>query len=203
MSVFSHQKLREALASGLGKTLTPELAAQIEAGAFDWEDYSHDPAKFGSVPYKDYVIQVERFRDILPEMHELHVEHWKETERHRHGLALNPNYDAVIASEKAGKLIQFTMRHKNGELAGNLRMYLVTSIHTQTRYASEDTLYIKPEHRGGFAVMAILKFAQDSLQSIGIHEIRANSKLVNRADVLMRRMGYNPVAIEFVKIFEA
>lgn len=202
MSAFSHQKLRQALGSALGKTLTPELAAQIEAGAFDWEDHAHSPLKFGSVKYKDYTIQVELFREIVQELHELHVEHWKETERHRHGLKLNPDYDSAIASERAGKLIQFTMRTASNELVGNLRMYVVTSLHTQTPYAMEDTLYIKPNHRGSFAVMALLRFAEDSLWAVGVREIRTNSKLVNRADVLMRRMGYEPVALEFVKFFE-
>lgn len=202
MPAVNHSKLREALGSSLGLTLTPELAAAIETYALDTEDRSHDPAKFGSVEYKDYTIQVERFRDILPELHRLHEQHWRETERHRHGLQLNPNYDAVIDTERVGNLIQFTMRHKSGELVGNLRMYLSVSIHTQTRFAQEDTLYIAPDHRGGFAVMALLRFAEQSLRAIGIREIRANSKLVNHADVLMKRMGYTPFALEFVKFFE-
>jgi hypothetical protein len=49
--------------------------------------------------------------------------------------------------------------------------------------------------------MALMRFAEQSLLALGIREIRVNSKLVNRADVLMRRLGYEPVALEFVKIF--
>lgn len=202
MSALSHQNLRQALGSALGKTLTPELAAQIEASAFDTEDRSHDPAKFGLVKYKHYTIQVERFRDILPELHELHMQHWRETERHYKGLQMDPDYETVKNIERMGRAIQFTMRSDAGELVGNLRMYVVDSLHTRTPYAMEDTLFIKPDHRGSFAVMAMLRFAEDSLRSIGIKEIRTNSKLVNNADVLMRRMGYDPVALEFVKFFE-
>ena len=116
------------------------------------------------------------------------------------GLPMRPDYVAAMAQEQAGRMVQFTVRHApTGELVGNLRMYLAQSTHTQTPYAQEDTLYLKPEHRGGFTVMALLRFAEAALQSIGVQEIRIHSKLVNNADVLMRRMKYQPVALEFVK----
>lgn len=193
---------RHTLAAKLGKVLLPEDAAEIERAFFFQPDKSHDPAKFGWLERGDYTIQAERFSSIVDEMHELHLAHWSETEKHRHGLAMNPDYDAFIARERAGRLIQFTMRDRGGRLVGNLRMFIGTSLHTQTPYASEDTLFIRPEHRGGFAVMALIRFAEASLRSIGIREIRVNSKLVNKADVLMRRMGYQPVALEFVKFFD-
>lgn len=192
---------RKTLAAKLGRVLTPEDAAEIEAAFFFEPDRSHDPCKFGRLVRDGYVIQAESFRDIVDEIHELHIEHWGETEKHRHGFAMNPDYAGFMARERAGNLIQFTMRAESGELVGNLRMFIATSMHTQTRYASEDTLFIKPAHRGGFGVMALMRFAEQSLQFIGVREIRVNSKLVNKADVLMRRMGYDPVALEFVKIF--
>lgn len=193
---------RNALAAKLGQVLTPEDAAELEHALFFQSDESHDPSKFGALERDGYTIQAERFRDIVDEMHQLHLEHWSETEKHRHGLTMNPDYAGFIARERAGNLIQFTMRTQAGELVGNLRMFISTSSHTQTRYASEDTLFIKPAHRGGFAVMALMRFAESSLLAIGVREIRVNSKLVNKADVLMRRMGYDPVALEFVKIFK-
>lgn len=191
---------RHVLAAKLGKTLTPEDAVEIESAFFYSPDKSHDPAQFGSEARGEYTIQAERFKDILPELHELHLEHWKETEKHRHGLEMNPDYDGFLARERAGNLIQFTVRH-DGKLVGNLRMFVSKSMHTQTLYANEDTLFLSPQHRGGFLVMALIRFAEKSLRGIGIREIRVNSKLVNKADVLMRRMGYDPVALEFVKIF--
>lgn len=191
--------LRNALASHLGQDLTPEVAAAIELATLAPTDEARDPSTFGRVTHGGYTIQAERFADILAEMHTLHELHWIETERHRHGLAMNPDYLQFIARERLGQMIQFTMRSPIGVLVGNLRMYLATSLHTQTRYASEDTLFIHPDHRGSFAVMALMRFAESSLHAIGIQEIRVNSKLVNKADVLMRRMGYTPVATEFVK----
>lgn len=194
--------LRQALAQHLGQVLTPEVAVAIELAAASLEDRAFDPASFGAIEHGEYRIGVERFADVIGELHALHVEHWKETERHRHGLELNPDYIAMAARERASRCIQFTVRHQ-GVLVGNLRMWIGVSLHTQTRYASEDTLFLLPAHRGSFLVMALIRFAEGALRSIGIHEIRVSSKLVNNADVLMRRMKYQPVALEFVKFFEA
>lgn len=194
--------LRQALTDHLGQTLTPEVAAAIESLALAGNRSPIDPKQFSAEQHGRYCFQVERFQDILAELHELHVMHWAETERYRHGIALNPNYLAMAELENAGRLIQFTIRDELDTLVGNLRMYLAESLHTQTRYASEDTLFIAPQARGGFTVMAFMRYAERVLRSLGIKEIRANSKLVNKADVLMRRMGYTPVSLEFVKFFE-
>lgn len=194
--------LRNTIASFLGCELTPEVAAQIEVAATHGPENGHDPAKFGSITIGEFVIQAERLRDILDELHPLHAQHWLETEKHRHGLPLNPDYDYMMRKERAGELIQFTVR-RNGMLVGNLRMYVGVSRHTGTLFAEEDTLYIAPDAREGFPTIALklLRFAQSSLVAIGVREIRADSKLVNNADVLMRRMGYDPVALKFVKVF--
>lgn len=197
-SDLSH-RFRMAMAEHLGRNITPEVAARIEASVFTQPDRSIDPARFEPAQHGEYVIQVESLRKILEELAPLHAEHWLETEKHRHGLQLRPDYDQAFARERAGRLLQFTVR-RGAELTGHLLMYLGPSIHTQTLVAEEDTLYMRPDHRGGFTVMALLRYAESVLQFLGAREIRANSKVINRADVLMRRLGYQQVAIQFVKV---
>jgi len=194
--------LRQALGRHLGAVLTPEVAASIEAEMVRTPDLSIDPAQFGSISKAGLTIKAERMRDILAELHPLHQAHWLETEKHRHGLPLAPDYNAMLADERAGRLLQFTARTEDGRLVGNLRMYLGTSRHSGTKFASEDTLYLAPEVRGGFAALAMMRFGEKALLSLGVREIRGDSKLVNNADVLMRRLGYSPVALLFVKIFK-
>ena len=196
--------LRSALRAHLGQVLTPEVAAAIEGAAPAWVAPRRiDPASLGVVTTAcGHKIQAERLADILDEIHPLHVEHWAETERHRHGIPLNPDYPFMLEAEREGRMVQFTMRAPDGALVGNLRMYIVLSRHTQTELAQEDTLFIKPAHRGGFDVLALIRFAEKSMASLGVREFRVNSKLVNRADVLMRRAGCTPVAIEFVKFLK-
>lgn len=191
-------RFRMAMARHLGSVITPEVAAAIEVEAFHEPDQAVSPERFEPVTFGEYRIRLESFRAILPELHPLHAEHWKETEKHRHGLALNPDYDAMGARERCGRLLQFTVR-RGGDLAGHLRMFTGPSLHTQTPMAEEDTLYMRPEYRGGFAAMALLRYAESALGQLGVREVRANSKVINHADVLMRRLKYQHVANQFVK----
>lgn len=194
-------RFRMAMAKHLGRQLSPEAAAQIEAEVFHRPDESIDPARFEPQPFGDYRIHIESMRKILPELLPLHAAHWQETERHRHQQALNPDYELMMAMERMGRLVQFTIRHvPTGALVGHLRMYLGTSMHTQTPVSDEDSLFLEPQHRGGFLSMALLSYAERVLHQLqGPHEINADTKLLNRVDVLMKRRGFVPYATKFVK----
>lgn len=194
-------RLRTTLASLLGKVLTPELAADIEMATYPEEGVGYSE-HFEPITYNGYVIDVECMREIIGELHALHVMHWQETERHRHGLHLDPDYCSMLEDEQAGRLVQFTVRAGGGTLVGNLRVIVSGSRHTSTLVAEEDTLFLHPAHRGGFLASRLLAYAEDVLAKIGACEVRANSKLVNRADVLLRRRGYTPVATQMVKFLQ-
>lgn len=185
----------------MGQVLTPELAADIEVATYPEEGVGYSE-HFEPVTYNGYVIAVECMRDILGELHGLHLLHWQETERYRADLYLDPDYASMLEDEQAGRLVQFTVRAGGGTLVGNLRMRVSTSRHTTTLVAEEDTLFLHPLHRGGFLASRLLAYAEDALAAIGACEVRANSKLVNRADVLLRRRGYEPVATQMVKFLQ-
>lgn len=193
--------LRCILAENVGKPLTRELCHLIDQTARFDPDRSIDLGQFQPEAYQAFTFSAERFATMVDELEPLHQAHWLETEKHRHGLALRPDYQGAIARERAGGLLQFTARI-GGHLAGHVRMYVGTSMHSQTLFGEEDTLYICPEHRGSFMVMGLMRYAERCLRRIGVREIRADSKLLNRADVLMRRLGYTPVALKFHKFFE-
>jgi hypothetical protein len=193
--------LRHTIGSYLGYVLTPEIAVEIELSAAVLPDLSHDPAKFGWVETGDFTIQVERLRDILPEIHVLHLEHWQETEGYRHAIALNLDYDAMLADERAGRLVQTTVR-RNGVLCGNLRTYVFKSRHTQTLIAREDTFYLTPSARGGATASKLVKFHEEAMKLLGVREVEIDVKLVNRTDILMQRLGYTPVSTKLSKVFE-
>jgi GNAT superfamily N-acetyltransferase len=201
MPALTLQTLRNALAANLGRVLTPEVAVAIEMAAFDAEDRSHHPEKFGVKHYKDIVFLVERIKDILPELHELHEMHFLETEKHRHGIGLDGNYDYLMEMERKGMGIQFTARQKDSwELVGNIRMYMGESIHTRTLYAYEDTLYLRPEYRKGLTAVRFMQYVEDCLKFIGVREVRTDSKTINKAHRLVEYLGYKHVANKYVKI---
>lgn len=191
--------LRRALADSIGQELTPALCASIENRARVIPDHSIDLSLFEPRIAGPYVLHVERFTSVLPELMPLHEVHWLETEKHRHGLALAPNYAAMAADDLAGHLLQFTVRCDH-RLVGALRMYVMQSRHSDNLLAEEDTLFIEQAHRTGLLGLKLLRYAEECLALIGVREISANSKLVNGADALMRRMKYEPVAMQFHKI---
>lgn len=192
-----------ALRCFLGRTLTPDVCAAIATFVVDRAVRPVNVDQFRMARHGDYVVQAEPFEAVLPELHPLHELHWQETEGHRHGLEMNPDYDGMAFKAAMGELVQFTLRFgPEAVLVGQLRMYLGQSMHTQTLLAREDTLFIHPDHRGGMLGMHLLRYAEAALRQIGVREIHADSKLLNKADVLMRRMKYRPVATQFVKVFE-
>jgi hypothetical protein len=193
------QRFRRAMARYLGQPLTPEIAAAIEVEAFTEPDCTIDPGRFAPMHYNGYTIQAEHFHEVLPELIPMHQAHWLETERHRHGIALKPRYDNMQRRFKAGRALQFTVR-KDGVLVGQLREWLFDSDHTDTPVAEEDTLFIVPERRGGFLPLKLIAYAEQCLLELFPEcEVRTNSKLVNRADVLMKRAKYTPFALQHVK----
>lgn len=200
--MLERQNLRNVIASRLGQVLTPEIAVEIELAAFTFEDQSHDPTKFGQKEYKGFVFQAERLRDIIEEIHPLHEAHFQETEKHRLGFGLDVDYDAMLGYESRGQLVQFTCRIPDGKLVGNIRMYINKSLHTGTLYASEDTYYVLPEYRQGFAALRFWQFMEDCLKSIGVREIRTDSKVLNKVHKLNEYCGYKHVANKYVKVFE-
>lgn len=194
-------RFRMAMAKHLGRTMTPEVAAQIEAEAFHEPDRAVNPDRFEPVQHGEYTIRAESFRNIIEELAPMHEEHWRETERYRHGLPLNPDYHRMSALERAGQLTQFTVR-RGQELAGHLRVYQLHSLHTQLPIAQEDTLYMRPKHRGSFAAMALLRYAEDAHRALGASEVQISTKTVNSADVLLRRLRYQHVGNLFSKILK-
>lgn len=189
-----------ALAKHVGETLTVQVARQIVQDALG-VDRPIDPARLGERRCGSLVIRAERFADILPELDVLHRLHWAETERHLIGIPFNPDIEAALEDERRGELLQFTVRHE-GALVENLRVYLRESRHTQTRFAMEDTLYLHPDYRRGRTAIRLLEFMEECLRELGVLELRASTKQVNRTDKLLMFMGWKPVATELVKFLK-
>lgn len=198
---MSLDAFRTVLASKLGEVITPELAVWLENNAFDRLDNSYNPALFERSEYSlGTTFAVERIEAIKNELHVLHAMHWAETERHQ-TEEMNPDYDGFISRERAGQLIQFTVRDL-GKLVGHVRMYVYKSMHTQQLEAKEDVFYLKPEARQGFKAIRLWQYVESCLKQIGVTAITTDSKLVNRVGKLNEYLGYKHVGNIFYKSLE-
>lgn len=193
-----HQ-LRTSLVAHFGQAITPEVAATIFNQACAVPDDSHDPARFPPQEYRGVTFQVELLRDILTQIAVLHEAHFAETEQHRHHLGLDVDYDYLLAQERAGELIQFTVRDARGALLGQIRMSVQRSIHTKTLFACEELLYLAPRVRQGFTAIRFIQYVENCLKAIGVREVRTISKLATGSHRLMEYLGYTHLSNQYIK----
>jgi GNAT superfamily N-acetyltransferase len=191
------------LKANMGLQLTWDLAADIyvAAGRIETLVNSSDIEQVKPLFYEEMVFARERMEDVVSEMKLLHQAHWNETEAHRQGLALNPDYEIFIRYERAGRYVLFTLRN-DGRLQGNCALYLDKSTHTQTLIATEDTLYLLPEARKRQAARQFIKYCENALKSLGVKEINVSVKTVNKAGQFFRMLGYRHVENGLSKILE-
>ncbi|SOD42349.1 hypothetical protein [Nitrosovibrio sp. Nv4] len=195
--------LVEILKANIGQSLTPDLAADLMLAAdqiptlvsFDVLDRIK-PQQCG-----EFVFAHEKLEDILEEMKPLHVEHWKQTEQHRHSIEFNPDYETFFRHERAGRAVVFTLR-KEGRLLGNFSVYVSKSMHTQTLFSREDTLFLMPEARKGRTAMRFIEYGERALQQIGVREINVSVKVINKAGRFFQMIGYRHTENGLSKILE-
>src|SRR6478736_3033757 len=138
------------LKAHIGDPLTSDMAADIMVLASKLSTLVPLDVIVGIEPrqYGEFIFAIERMARIEDEVRPLHQAHWQETEGHRHGLELEPDYATFKRYEQAGRYVLFTLRSE-GRLLGNCAMYLSESAHTKTLIATEDTLFLLPEARKG------------------------------------------------------
>lgn len=191
------------LDQNIGFQLTHQLALEIlnAASMPDPLIEAEAIARIQPEEHEGFVFSVERMADIKEEMKPLHLAHWEETEAHRHGLELNPDYWTFIQYEQAGRYILFTLR-KEEKLVGNCAMYLNKSAHTQTLFATEDTLYFLPDARKGTVAKKFIAYCETALKQLGVREIDVTVKMANKAGRFFRFLGYRQVEIGLNKVLE-
>lgn len=188
-----------ALSKYAGQVLTREVAVALVNDLFP--DRTIDPAQFGHQQCGSLIFRAELLSDIVPEMHLLHLAHWAETEGHRNHRPLQMDYPTLLEEERAGTCLQFTAR-SGAELVGNFRVYLRVSRHTKTKFAVEDTLYLRPGYRAGRTALRFMEYVQRCVAGLGYLEFRADTKHVNTAGRLLEHMGFKPVATNYVKFMK-
>lgn len=195
--------LIDILRANIGKTLTPEIAADLMLAAdqiptlipFDVIE-KIKPAEYG-----EFVFAHEKLEDIIDEMKPLHQSHYLETERHRHSIKFNPDYEAYFRQERAGRAVVFTLR-KDGRLLGNFSLYITKSVHTKTLFSREDSLFLMPEARKGRTAMRFIQYGEKALGQIGVREINVSVKVINKASRFFQMIGYKHTDNGLSKILE-
>jgi hypothetical protein len=191
-----------ALSRHIGKTIDMKTANEIIGDILDTIECAIDPKQFEPFIFGKYTIACESFRDVLPELDPLHIRHHEETEGHNASIPRDFDYETLAEIESQGGLLQFTSRVTDtGELVGNMRLLINTSVMTKTKVCTENAFYVSPEHRGGFMAVRLWQYAERSVVSIGAREVMFSSKTINRAHRMADYLKYSPFATQYIKVF--
>ena len=116
--------------------------------------------------------------------------HWEEVALNKDKIKLNPDYDRYYELEELGILKIFTVRD-SGSLVGYFACFVMPHLHYKDHYfATNDVIYISPEHRRGFTALKLIKFAEKCLKEDGVSVIQINTKAHKSFSPLLERMGY-------------
>ena len=131
----------------------------------------------------------EAYTDALP----LLQKHWSEISDNL-DIALDVNVVAYKASE-ANDLLRIYTARDEGRMVGYVAVFIHKGIHYQQRIqATQDVLYINPEHRGKMLGIRLLKFMESQLKEEKVQIIYQHVKIKHPAlGDLLERIGYTAV----------
>ena len=112
--------------------------------------------------------QREHAADVMDEIKPLLQKHWHEI-AHFPDVPLDPDYDAYLRAEQAGKLRVFTAR--SGLALVGYGVFFIGNLHYKsTPIATQDILFLSPEHRG-IAGVRLIRFCDRMLKADGIRKV--------------------------------
>lgn len=132
---------------------------------------------------------VESFKECLPEMKALLVEHWKEIASDHELIPLDPCYDEYFVMEDQGMLSTCVARCE-GKMVGYHLSFIRPHLHyRQTLSAIVDIYFVLPEFRGGTGYR-LFQFVEKTLRERGVKKIFTACKLAHDVGPLFERLGY-------------
>jgi ribosomal protein S18 acetylase RimI-like enzyme len=144
-----------------------------------------------------YQISIENGHDNYSELEPNYRAHFSEMQARlmASGVQIggyNPRLDLYFEAFDGKWLINYVVRFK-GKAVGHSNVYVTADMHTSEKIASEDTIYILPEHRNGIG-KKLVQFILVDLQSRGVKRVQISPVTDLRVAKIWRRMGFTDVA---------
>lgn len=138
----------------------------------------------------------EGFRQAYSDAQELVSRHHKEVMIFD-GLELDIDAERYSYAEEIGTLKVFTAR-KGGELVGYASFFLYTHTHHKTSiHATQDTLFVAPEHRG--VGIEFSQFCDDQLRHSGVSFIHRGLPIDSPFGKKLVENGYEPKETVYIR----
>lgn len=143
---------------------------------------------------------IESVEQCWPDVLALATQHWAGTATYRRHEPFSPSFSRYQSYNRLGYFRLFTAR--DGErLAGYFGIYVTNSMHSQLLMATEDTLFIRPEYRGGRNAIRFIRFVEAHCREWGVHEIIFSCEIDNETGIkgILELLDYRPVIVQFSK----
>ena len=153
----------------------------------------------GARPDKvDY--QWEAFSDVIQEALPLLRQHWTEIGLDHDKCPLEPNWEALMAYERAGQIALYTARHE-GDLVGYNCFIVHGRLHYQsTLFALNDVIWLHPFHREGWTGVKLVLGAEREFRRRGVKFVEYGPKLhFPKFGKLLEKLGYSPFEVRYRK----
>ena len=139
----------------------------------------------------------ERGTAIRAEIEQLMYAHWGEV-RIFDDLFPEVSWEFYERGEDAGIICTFTARHLD-KLVG----YQTYTVHRHHHYnimaATQNVLFLHPDHRKGTAGIRFIKFAERCLSGMGVELIMQHTKRMKDLSRLFGRLGYKETDMIMIK----
>lgn len=146
------------------------------------------------------VYQVERWRNLRPEMTPLLMRHWREIALNHAEVPLDIDHERYAALDESGGLHIVTAR-RQGLLIGYHVAIVSPHLHYRsTLHGITDVYWIAPECRHGVTGMRLFQAVERELKKVGVRKLFTATKLHLDQGPLFERLGYKPVERLYAKL---
>jgi len=134
--------------------------------------------------------QAEKLETCLEEMKPLLTEHWEEVAWYKDEIEFKPDYDKYYQIEALGMLHVVTVRD-GGELIGYNLNFINAHLHySDHKYAVNDIIFLKPEHRHASIAIELMAITEKELRELGVSVMTMHMKVDHPFKSLMEQVDF-------------
>lgn len=139
---------------------------------------------------------IEKLEDYIEDIKELSQLHYKESHPYK-DIPLNASWDKFLALNSAGYLYVFIAKESD-KLIGYAFYFLGHSLeYSDYKFATLSNIFIHPDNRG--TGTRFILWCEKELKKMGADIVTHHVKAKNDYGVLLKRLGYDIMNIEYYK----
>ena len=142
--------------------------------------------------------QIEPVSQCWNEIMVLAHQHWAGTRGYRRHEPFNPSFERYHACNQSGFFQLFTARDGQ-KLVAYFGTYLSPSMHSQLLMATEDTMFIEQDYRGGRNALRFLKYVLAQFRAWNVYEVMFSCEIDNETGIkgILLYLDFEPAVVQY------